>query len=518
MRCWRATAVIIIVLAVLAIVLVSQGFIGDPAAAYKHANLLVASVPSFASVPSQDADSLGSSGNQAAWALKRFEEECHDRLSVMFAPRHVSRSHVDAPIGKQALMYEPRTVCITRSVNIYRYNSTAEMPSRRFIEALRRNPGTKLDFKSKNATFSGNRLELFRELDRDLSLRQVTWHHTVGLLMTTRIDQHAHHFIMDEAMQALSLLETENDLRRHSRYEPVRVSDTVLNVVARDDDDRPMWRVTRDMIPPLLMSSPSSTFVNFDSNGSEDNHTHCYCQAIVLHGHYNHERQRALSRRPCGRSDEYSGCSIMRDIRHRLVRHFNVTPFGTRVSLYSFQSLGLWEQVVNVSQPRLLIGLRPKRNMADVDTISSIAESLGYAVQRIVFEQHPPRTQFVAMRSADVFIAIHGAAFTWMMFLNTLGANSECRSVIELLTSLPTRFIHFYVVQSKLSNVTLFRVPMLRQEFHHLPKRELKRIAHISKVRNPFVAQNKNQTLYYDIEKVRKALADARELHRQCVT
>ncbi|CUI14447.1 Hypothetical protein, putative, partial [Bodo saltans] len=140
---------------------------------------------------------------------------------------------------------------------------------------------------------------------------------------------------------------------------------------------------------------------------------------------------------------------------------------------------------------------------------------LGFATQRIYFEEHSYEAQFTAMRSADVFLSVHGAALTWLLFLDTLGPNAFCRSVIEMMVTLPERYIPFYIHEATLSNVSHFRVRKPEVTLFNVSKRER---AILESKRNPFRMMLKSQSLSYDLEAVKVTLHEAAQRRRLCAS
>jgi hypothetical protein len=479
--------------------------------------------------PSNEAESLFPrwTRQQTTWspsaALRLFEESCVKTLPSMFEPARRKQTVLWTPM-KQWVMYEPRTVCVTPEAHILYFSteSGGGLPNRKFERHIRGDRNTRVDYEAPRAMFNGNLSLLLHSLQAAHRNGSLTWHNSLGLVMASRLDQHPYHFLLDEALQGLSIITNQDDPIATNPFEPIRISDALLSVVRKDDDDRPMWPVTLAMVPPLLMmpaaNSSGSTdlrrLVMVDGNGSSDGSTHCYCQAVVLHGHYQRDRRRFERPDACARDPEDAPCKMFSIVRKRLQKHFGLVPFGETAPLASFQRFGFWPNVTNVTTPRLLMGLRNVRFLAQANEIESMARELGFATQRIYFEEHSYEAQFTAMRSADVFLSVHGAAFAWTLFLDTLGGNAFCRSMIEMMVPIREALIPFHIHEATLGNMSFFRIRNPMSRF-------LAPQPHVSKIlkdRNPYALLREPQVLSYDLEQVRAALQQTLALRRRCLT
>ncbi|CUG91356.1 Hypothetical protein, putative, partial [Bodo saltans] len=407
----------------------------------------------------------------ASWtpsaALRAFEGTCLNELPALFESSRLKKTVLWTSM-KQWVMYEPRTVCVTPEAHVLYFSSESGggLPNRMFERHIRGDRNTRVDYEAPRAMFNGNLSLLLQSLKAAQTNGSLSWHNSLGVIMASRLDQHPYHFLLDEALQALSVLTNPDDPISSNPFEPIRISDALLSVVRKDDDDRPMWPVTLAMVPPLMMmplanisfNDEKRQLVMIDGNGASDGKTHCYCQAVVLHGHYERDRNRFLDPRACEKDPSDGPCQMFLVLRKRLQRHFGLVPFGETAPLASFQRFGFWPNVTNVSTPRLLMGLRNVRFLAQANEIEAMARELGFATQRIYFEEHSYEAQFTAMRSADVFLSVHGAAFAWTLFLDTLGPNAFCRSMIEMMVPIREELIPFHIHEATLGNMSFFRV------------------------------------------------------------
>jgi hypothetical protein len=157
------------------------------------------------------------------------------------------------------------------------------------------------------------------------------------------------------------------------------------------------------------------------------------------------------------------------------------------------------------------------RFLAQANEIESMARELGFATQRIYFEEHSHEAQFTAMRSADVFLSVHGAAFTWMLFLDTLGGNAFCRSVIEMMLPIKDFLVPFYLHEASLANVSLIRVGNAQSRFlgggGTTKRRNL-----LKKDKNPYAILREPQLISFNLIDVQSALSRALRLRMACMT
>ncbi|CUI14449.1 Hypothetical protein, putative, partial [Bodo saltans] len=150
--------------------------------------------------------------------------------------------------------------------------------------------------------------------------------------------------------------------------------------------------------------------------------------------------------------------------------------------------------------------------LAQANEIEAMARELGFATQRIYFEEHSYEAQFTAMRSADVFLSVHGAAFAWTLFLDTLGPNAFCRSMIEMMVPIREELIPFHIHEATLGNMSFFRVRNPIPKF--LSSR--KKIVGVKKDRNPYALLREPQVLWYDLNYVNVTLLEALKRREQC--
>ncbi|CUI14448.1 transmembrane protein, putative, partial [Bodo saltans] len=271
----------------------------------------------------------------ASQALRRFEDRCVEVLPLLFTPSRRNATVFQSTMN-QTLIYEPRTVCISRDVTIYRYQGGSHLGTRKFRHHLQLEQKSRVDFRRRRASFIGNASELEDALSsahrRDHS--SIVWHHSLGVMMASVVDQHPYHFMMDGALQALSVT-TDEDVRQ-GRYEPLRISSGVLNERYHWNDTG-LWPVTERLVAPLLKMpsvSANETYLNFNNEqGSSDGNMHCYCQAVVAHGHYERDRNRFLDPRACEKDPSDGPCQMFLVLRKRLQRHFGLVPFGETAPL-----------------------------------------------------------------------------------------------------------------------------------------------------------------------------------------
>ncbi|CUG90834.1 Hypothetical protein, putative [Bodo saltans] len=84
-------------------------------------------------------------------------------------------------------------------------------------------------------------------------------------------------------------------------------------------------------------------------------------------------------------------------------------------------------------RPRLVVYLRTTTRLIwRVDEMIAMAKAVGFDVLVLFPERYNLTVQATSARYADVVMAIHGAALTWIALLDTRGRFSHCREVIEL--------------------------------------------------------------------------------------
>lgn len=464
--------------------------------------------------------------------LEKFNTFCLKQFPQLFSGEYASRESITSPLGKDELLFEPRPVCILSNGTFYSHlrrswGNDNRMPRR--LRDILHGKLKRVDFKGKNSVLHRGP-EFAAHVELVAARDEVDWHPAVGFVLAAKMNHHPFHFLMDQALQLMSALHYDKTLSDHPHV-GVRMSDTLLNIVKEDQNEgdhhrRLLWNISRDFASVSIKEDPRIPnkelfrVVNYEGWGSEDGRAHCFCQLAVFHGWYQRERGRFLKGDACMKLPQDEGCLAMNLARQHIAAHYQLVPYDTAVQLHDFQRVDLWKGAKTAEAPRLLVIVRQQRRFGNRTTILEMAKRIGFEVQEITMEHHPPAVQAAAARYADVIMGVHGAAFTWLSMLSTVRReNQGCRTVIELLPKVSKSLINFYVHQASVSAVTLIRVPLLRgvvdDSLEEIKKS--KDMQQILRSRNPLRFMLWNMTHYYQMSDVEEALTRAMAKRQQCV-
>jgi hypothetical protein len=245
----------------------------------------------------------------------------------------------------------------------------------------------------------------------------------------------------------------------------------------------------------------------------DDNALHCFCGAMYVGGH-------VLPRgEPSVNFESHSRSAALRHYRARMVMKYNELPYGIVPRVEHYTRLGFWANGTG-SMPRLLLVNRNRRRIGNIDRIEAIATEIGFNVATVYFENMAPDVQFHLSRYADVLVAIHGMALTFVANMDgDLGYRkpSSCKTLVELMHWVnPTKF-WYYQEMAPLSNVQLRRILPVDVSFGPSVVSKSKEKRNLLK--NTFWWGLKgfdDQVAFHDVTAVERVLRDAMRRWKEC--
>lgn len=188
-----------------------------------------------------------------------------------------------------------------------------------------------------------------------------------------------------------------------------------------------------------LQPAANSTTLQTDTP-PQDQDTHCYCSGVL------HNMLDLLTLQPHQSLavGDPARRKATRYIKYDMNERYGFLPYGTYpIPTSEYAPFGLWTSplppIVSptaegaaAAPPRLLLILRTStRVLGDAEAIEQMAQRVGFHVHVMVAERFSIALQARAARYADVIMAVHGQALTWLVMMDGTRA-SHCREVVEL--------------------------------------------------------------------------------------
>jgi hypothetical protein len=308
------------------------------------------------------------------------------------------------------------------------------------------------DYTLKRAVYYTMKDPFFHDVGQLQPLGRVRWHPSIAVLMSHWFNYHLYHFLVDGALGAMGLFAYNPDIYKAPR-EAVYASNFIFN----GNDKGPFrlpWNATLQVLP-VLSTNHSQPVTVLLPDGPQDNAIHCYCQLILIHSIDYKRRWNFLVYNP---EATYASTVATARMRQELQEMFSLPAYDAALTLWQVRSSGLWKGATSIDQPRLLYVMRAWRQNHRGSLYIEAATRMGYVVESIHMENFSVAQQVRAMRFADVVMGVHGAGLTFLLAMNTVGPNSHCRTVIELMPWAAPHKIPFYSQLCLMANVSSIRV------------------------------------------------------------
>lgn len=204
--------------------------------------------------------------------------------------------------------------------------------------------------------------------------------------------------------------------------------------------------------------------------------------------------------------------------KQKMNRRLHFLPFGTlnvpEEELDGASATG------NPGSPRLVFFLRNKsRLIYKPERIAAVAREIGFRVTVMTPEQVSLEKQARAARYADVLMAMHGQALTWVALMDSV-REPHCRELVELTHfGKPFRRVdNVYETLAHDNNVTYRRIVATDVVFPSTiqnPSRERKALT--TKRFPHFIDGFHNQTAIHDLKVVRRVLEESFRSVKACL-
>lgn len=349
----------------------------------------------------------------------------------------------------------------------------------------------------------------------------VSWHSSVGVITTPIMSMF--HVLNDIVLPLHEILRIVFQNVTHPQDAVVPLDSGPLDYVMLHVDGTPRSNGSEEIavmtMETIVPDGGSLRVLMNDTQTDSDTNVHCYCRTILQP-----PSSLLLVKNP--QSYIYEGDPVRRRATGRVKWKINsklqFLPYGSYpIPPKEYITHGLWaNESIDPRVPRLLLLLRKStRLLGNVDEMVTIARSVGFNVMVFTPESHPIPLQARAARYADVMVAVHGQALTWLLMMDGVKATS-CREVLELQHyGRPFKRVHnVYELLASDSRLKYRRIPPSAVSFDESIENPTEEKRQLNKKSFPHLLRGFfHQTVFFQPEIVHSALSKAFQRVSQCL-